>query len=640
MSQPDSTVLEQNPNGAAAAPAPASGHPRLWSGLTDGAEDRAGFCRDWLALQCGMIDGAVAGLLLLREQAGTDYRPIASWPDASRDLGDLARMAERAIAERRSVAAWGRTDPGTNQPQPVGLLIAHPILEGQDDGQPPFGAVAVAVAAPRGPVSVDPQAVAGQLHWGAGWLGSLLWRERAETHLRTIARAGAGLDLLAVAGEHRRLKASAIAVANELAARFCCDRVSIGLEKHGRIRVLAMSHSASFQRKSQLVDAIENAMEEALDQNVSVAEPPITSAERHITVAHRRLLKATDARRVASVVVTSRRRSLGAITMERHRDEPFDTEALKLCETVASLVGPVIDLQADGGRWIAGRIVDFAGDGIKALVGRRRPALKLAAIGVAGVAAFLAFAEVGHRVAGKSVIEGVVQRAAVAPFDGFVLRAPMRAGDTVREGDLLAALDDKDLVLDRLKWRSERDKLLQKQRDALGKHDRAALSVLTAQIQQAEAQLALAEDKLARSHITAPFDGIVVSGDLSQMLGSPVEKGKVLFEVAPLDAYRVVVQADERDIGYIRVGQTGTLALTGMPAQPVPLTVTKTTPVAISEEGRNYFRVEAGLGDSEVPMRPGMEGVAKIEAGRRALLWVWTHSLVEWAQLTAWKWLP
>jgi multidrug resistance efflux pump len=233
-----------------------------------------------------------------------------------------------------------------------------------------------------------------------------------------------------------------------------------------------------------------------------------------------------------------------------------------------------------------------------------------------------------------------VQRAAVAPFDGFILRAPMRAGDTVREGELLAALDDKDLVLDRLKSRSERDKLLQKQRDALGKHDRAALSVLTAQIQQAESQLALAEDKLARSRITAPFDGVVVSGDLSQMLGSPVEKGKVLFEVAPLDGYRVVVQVDERDIGYVRVGQTGTLALTGMPAQPVSLTVTKTTPVAISEEGRNYFRVEASLGEGEVPMRPGMEGVAKVEAGQRSLVWVWTHSLVEWVQLTAWKWLP
>ena len=32
----------------------------------------------------------------------------------------------------------------------------------------------------------------------------------------------------------------------------------------------------------------------------------------------------------------------------------------------------------------------------------------------------------------KSVLEAEVQRAAVAPFDGFIRAAPVRAGDTVR----------------------------------------------------------------------------------------------------------------------------------------------------------------------------------------------------------------
>ena len=41
------------------------------------------------------------------------------------------------------------------------------------------------------------------------------------------------------------------------------------------------------------------------------------------------------------------------------------------------------------------------------------------------------------------------------------------------------------------------------------------------------------------------------------MLGSPVEKGKVLFEIAPLDAYRLIVHVDERDIRYVAAGQSG-----------------------------------------------------------------------------------
>src|SRR5262249_11914229 len=149
----------------------------------------------------------------------------------------------------------------------------------------------------------------------------------------------------------------------------------------------------------------------------------------------------------------------------------------------------------------------------------------LAAAAAAVVALALVLAQGEHRVTAKSVLEAEVLRAAVAPFDGFVRDASVRAGDTVRAGDLLAALDDRDLVLDRLKWRAEREKLVQKQREALAKHERTDIVVFESQIRQAEAQLMLAEEKLSRARIVAPFDGVVVTGDLSQTLGSPVEKG-------------------------------------------------------------------------------------------------------------------
>ena len=41
---------------------------------------------------------------------------------------------------------------------------------------------------------------------------------------------------------------------------------------------------------------------------------------------------------------------------------------------------------------------------------------------------------------------------------------------------------------------------------------------------------------------------VVVSGDLTQSLGAPLERGQVMLELAPLDAYRVTLQVDERDI--------------------------------------------------------------------------------------------
>jgi len=131
-----------------------------------------------------------------------------------------------------------------------------------------------------------------------------------------------------------------------------------------------------------------------------------------------------------------------------------------------------------------------------------------------------------------------------------------------------------------------------------------------------------------------------VSGDLSQMIGSPVERGKTLFEVAPLDAYRLIIHVGERDVRYISVEQRGVMAFAGMPENPLPLVLTKITPVTVAEEGRNSFRVEARLTELGPHLRPGMEGVAKIETGQRSMIWIWTRAVVEWLQLAAWKYLP
>ena len=88
------------------------------------------------------------------------------------------------------------------------------------------------------------------------------------------------------------------------------------------------------------------------------------------------------------------------------------------------------------------------------------------------------------------------------------------------------------------------------------------------------------------------------------------------------------------------MGQAGTLTLSALPRQQFSLAVERITPMATPGDARNFFRVEARLEKPSELLRPGMEGVGKIEAGNRSLLWIATHTLVDWLRLLAWSWLP
>ena len=77
-----------------------------------------------------------------------------------------------------------------------------------------------------------------------------------------------------------------------------------------------------------------------------------------------------------------------------------------------------------------------------------------------------------------------------------------------------------------------------------------------------------------------------------------------------------------------------------MPGEHLTFFVKQITPVSTAEEGRNFFRVEASMTGGLERLRPGMEGVSKVSVGERKLIWIATHSLIDWITMSLWKWLP
>jgi RND family efflux transporter MFP subunit len=585
----------------------------------------------WLALLAGRIQRSRAALLLTRERGDGAFSVAAVWPDPRRDLQYLSPVAQCALERREGVVA---APGGDGPPGPDGLAhVGYPIeVAGQLCG-------AVVFDLGPGPLP-ELQGALRDIHWGAAWLMDHFRQLALAESQAELARAALFNEALATAMQHTLLQPSALAVANELAQRLRCDRISVGFEAAGQVVPLVMSNTATFDPRSDLVRWIGEAMDEVLDLGVPV-QVPVPADEPLGALAHADSARQLGAQAMLSVPVRDAGQTLGVLTLERIAGPAFSDEERRQAAAVALLLGPYWGLQRANERGPWARLSTSARSAMREFGGPQRPGFKLIALLAVVAIGVVAFWHTDYRVAARTVVEGSTQIAAVAPFDGFVAEGLVRAGDTVRKGQPLARLDDRDLKLERARWDAERAQLQRRYQVAQSQADRATMGVLAAQVNQAEAQLALAEEKLSRTTLVAPFDGVVVSGDLSQQVGSPLQTGQTLFEVAPLQGFRVMMQVDDRDIAGLALGQHGELVLSGLPDRKLPLSVKRITPVSTQQDGHNVFAVEAAIdGPAVAALRPGMQGIAKVVVGQRSLLWIWTHGLVDWLRLTLWAWTP
>ena len=611
----------------------------LWKQLRD-AETNEAFCSAWLALQCRLIGVITQGVVVLGEPDKGPYVPAAYWPPGQGSTSGLAATAEKAMAQRRGViddgeAAGDVVVTGEDVTRTKINYLAYPFVIDEQL----YGVIAVTVG---DLAKKQVQSVARQLQWGAAWIESMFRRQKSTGEEAASSRIAAALDLVATALEDDRFRATASAVVTDLATRLDCDRVSIGVSRGGHSAVVAMSHTANFSKRMNLTRAINRAMDEACDQEVSVFYPAGVEQEGYVARAHADLADIGTAEVILTTPLFAGEYSFGAITYECSPSSPFDRDTVELCESVAAVLGPIFDGKRQNDRHIIFKLFDSLTGQLHRLFGPRHLGLKLGAMSLAGLVVFFSVAEGDYRITAPITLEGEVQRAVVTPFDGYVATAFARAGDVVEEGQLLAELDVTELSLEQLRWTTERQQRLMEYDQALASHERADVNIIKAKIEQAEAQIAILDEHLTRAKMVSPFAGIVVSGDLSQSIGAPVQRGELLFEIAPLDAYRVILEVDEREIADLAVGQTGALVVSSAPDDPMPFIIERITPVSEAREGRNYFRVEARLtGDVDYGrLRPGMEGVGKVNVDSRLLFWIGTYRIVNWARLWLWKWVP
>lgn len=605
----------------------------------------------WLSMQCHIL-GNVNAAILVKYSPDTP-RILAKWPSADIDTAVL-RTAIKPVVEKQRLhlQLLGADD----------YVVGHPLVI---DGQL-WGLLLLRVSL------ADKKLLPGLLQAlkpGQFWLqfivhslpADLSSARQAQSEPAAFAELPSAplppvlsesitaslVQLVASLLKENSLPETTITLVNVLAGLLRATRVSIGLldNKGKKVHLEAVSFSANFDKRTQAMQAITEAMAEAIDQGVRINCVAESSREQVadtpamlIKQAHQQLLHTQQLQAVSSFLLRKGDNILGALTIELDRQAILDTDEELLVQQAANYAAAIIQLrqQAAAGVWqgLKWRIVAR----LQRWLGEESWRGKLIAVS-AMVLLVALFVPVNYQLSAEASLQTTEKYLVVSPQDAYLGSIAARPGDAVKKGAVLAQLNDEDLRLERRKIASQAQQYRQAYDSALANSNRVEAAIADAQLDQATIQLQLLDQQLLRTQLLAPSDGIVVSDDISQSRGAPVKQGDVLFEIAANQNYLVQLFVDERDIALVQAGQEGELKLTSLPTDIFGLRVKLITPISEVREGRNYFRVELVLSDDTDKaglLRPGMTGTGKVDVGARALGWIWFHDLWHWLRLNVW----
>ncbi len=215
------------------------------------------------------------------------------------------------------------------------------------------------------------------------------------------------------------------------------------------------------------------------------------------------------------------------------------------------------------------------------------------------------------------------------PFEATLLHANVKPGDTVKAGDILVQLDGRPLRLEREAIEAEIQQISKEHDVALATRRIADAQQTALKRQQLSRQYELLSQRLGQLEVISPIDGVVVSGDLERFVGSPLERGQTLIEVAPMDKLIIEVEIPEYEIGYVSKGAETRIKIDAIGGKSIRLPLEEVYPSAELRDDRNVFIGRIKIDNADQKLKPGMRGDATTYGPLRPWVWSWVRGGIE-----------
>ena len=443
------------------------------------------------------------------------------------------------------------------------------------------------------------------------------------------------LELVADVVHHADFVAASLALVNGLASRFDLAFAALVRTQDGRATLSALSHVDRFDRSSEFVERVENAALEVLrhDRLVSWSDfgtpvPPSAGSGEQLAVA-------TAMNRMTAVPMHDDAGETTFVMLMSSNREPLSSDATDRIQFGLDIVEPrLLDLHQRGLGTLA-RARDRARERLARLLGPEHLGFKTIGLAIAILLVASLIVRLPYRVDAAAELTTDSARVISAQFDGHIDKVFVSVGDEVAAGQTMATLDTRELMQQRLENLNDQTRF-----DAEVSKAQASNALADAQISQARADEAKARIEeidylVSQADCVAPFKGVVVEGERRDLLNAPIKKGERIFKIAKVEGLYLMLAVSERDIRDVAVGSTGDVELLSRPDQAIPFKVVAINPVGqVKGQEGNQFLVKAQVAESaQAWWRPGMTGVAKVDAGRRQVFWMLTHRLADFLRM-------
>jgi RND family efflux transporter MFP subunit len=265
-----------------------------------------------------------------------------------------------------------------------------------------------------------------------------------------------------------------------------------------------------------------------------------------------------------------------------------------------------------------------------ALEKHRRVALIAGA--AAAVLFFLAF-PLPLRVDGNAVVAPAHMAHVGSEFEGVIKQVDVREGDVIKKGAVIASLEDWEYRSALAAARAKYETATAQMDRALANSDGSEAGIQRAQADYWASEVARAQERLEKTAIRSPIDGVVATPQMENLVGHKVKEGESFADIVDNSQTLVDVAVDEGDVGLLRAGERASLKLDGFPERTFHGQVAVVSPQGILQNAEPTFFARVSVANTTQLLRSGMQGRGKISTGwrpagvvmfRRVGMWIWS----------------